>query len=276
MLWYPLRFLTDYFGWGDIFSNFSIIEADWKYSTIILFIISRIISSNLVQERINDNSKKIIIFMIILLIIGLGIAYFLSLNFENYIYKEYNYIYNYINVFIYMINISIFSILLFKFLKINIEEKHFIILSTCICVIIIFIFNIIPIKKINAVRLSQEKAYEIFDSDTTTYKNVLQKIEEIIPDTEENKSLNKIWDYQQVSSNEGDYWDFIKEYLSGVSKKHYNKVVEQTETFINTVWIYPEKELCNIRILSIAFNTVIVSYIGAYLILKSNKHNEII
>lgn len=272
LLWCVLMILISYCMWGHYLKNFSIIDAvGWGYSVIIVLIISKILSLEAIQEKINYSSKYLIITTIVLFIVGGLVGYGIE------------YIQNYkmdidgVTMLLeieYYVNISVFSILLFHILKINIQEKRFIILSTSICIVIILIFNIIPILKINNIISSQEKLSTIINSNLNsyTYKTIETELGQYLLDYEIEELTNQTWDYQQYDMMNKNYLSFVSSWVQDVNKKNFKQVLNMIQSVPNQLneFIDAGKVDCNYRMTSIIISSIIVGCMGGYLILKEN------
>lgn len=279
VLWCALTMLVSYCMWGKYLRNFSIIDVGWQYSVLIVFIISKILSLEFIQNKINYESKYLVVIMITMLIIGTLIGYGIEY-LEN--YKSNIEAYDILKETIYYANISIFTVLLFCTLKIDMEDKKFAVLSTSICIVIIFIINIIPVQKINSIIDIQEKLYNTINSDATTYtyKNISTELEQYFPKNEidiMNDVENQTWDYQQYDKINETQLSVLKSWVQGVSRKNFKNVLESLQSFSSQLkmLIDGEKQSRNYRIISIVISAIIVSCMGAYLVLGKNEKNNI-
>lgn len=273
-LWCILMILITYCMWGKYLRHFSIIDAGWQYSVLIVFIISKILSLEFIQDKINSESKYLVIIMIAMLIIGALIGYGIEY-LENY-KLDFDTL-DTLVIVMYYINISTFSILLFSILKINEESKKFVILSTGICIVIIFIINIIPIQKINSIINSQEELCKIIDSSSHlyTYKNISSELGKYLPNEKIEMAYmkNKTWDYQQYYMINERLLSVCNSWLQDVNRKNFKNVLESVQSFPSQLneLIEAGKQACNARIISMVISSIIVCSMGVYLVLKKSE-----
>lgn len=265
VLWWGTIFLiTNYL---KITSNISLYfyasKKFWIYSILPLFIISKIFSINKIKEKLDENSKFLIIFPIVMFIVGYLIT--------NYFYRlliniDINNEFSYIEVIFNHLNILIFVIQLFNALKIKIEDRLFTLVSTIATIALVLIVNIIPITKINNISDTLRKYSDFVNSNELTYKNFEKELEPYMNSVtiEDTITNNTLLDYQ-VYEEMKNMILFRKQDIQYINRANFNKFLDRISYMSN----YTEETalplaevMCNNRIVVIISSIILIVGIG--------------
>lgn len=271
ILWSIFITLISYCIWGKYLRNFSIFDANWKSSVVLLFALRKILSLKVIQEKIEYDSEKSNKIIIISLAIGLiiyGIWEYLS-NYVIRIYWNYNE-----ETILYYINVCVFIISLFSILKSEMLDKKFIIISIVAFIIITFIINIIPIIKINSIIKFQKdlRANIELNYDSYTYKTLKEELKKYLPEEtiDYTKLETKTWDYQQYDIIKEMGLGILQAWTQDVTKQNFKNVLQSVQNFTTVLDDYigvGEKE-CNNRLTAMIISWILVSSFGSYTIIR--------
>lgn len=275
VFWFLAMLIISYFSFGKYFRSFGVMDIEWQYSVFVVFIISKILSTNVVKNKIENNTKYFVIAIILMLILGTLISYgieCLVIELEEDSILE---------MLIYYINICIFSGLIFSTLKIKTNNKISVAIITGCSIIVVCLVNIIPIQKISKIIAFQEEvSYEItYNSTAYTYKSLASNLAPFIEKAKTfTSSENAVWDYQQYGQvNELMYVTNLENAINYANRKNFSDTVQSLESFLgegNTA-IQSGRIGLYTRISALVLNVIVIGGATVYLLRKNSADNEI-
>lgn len=254
ILWFTLGYILFTLKLSSYISKFNFVI----YSFIPIFIVSKILTYETIKEKIETNSK-----FLVLLIIGMFITSFLIMYGIYYLIETYFFDSNILLV-ICILNSTIFIIELFNILNIKIKEKGVVIIGTLLTIICLLIVNSIPISQINKDISIREKVVNIVNSNILTYQNIASELSPYVSSNVGNLLDGVLFDYQLFSSSTEFHLYYINTIIEKINKRNFNESLTRIQNQITQKAINSEKEDVIIRIVTSLESVILVVGIGIF------------